>query len=288
MRTLKITTCFILLFSLHSAGQKDTLTYVFFGHPYNWDNSTTLDPRVENIDTSEFDGIWLGGDVIRETSLYYSNFQYLDSLFNLQKPSNHWALGNHDTRNRNLEWYSEFTGRPTYYAHSTTGLTSIVMDGNITPLDCANLNKQFQMIQNVCDTISNGYLIFLIHHGITLDVPGTDQPSSYGHTALKHWMANCYEDSSSYLKSIYPMLIEVEKRGVEVMHIMGDVGASKKSYYGVSDDGIQYFGSGINNTYYTSDNLPIITPDLVLILEHIPKENKMNWKFVELNSLKTN
>ena len=64
--------------------------------------------------------------------LYYSNFEYLDSLYNLSKASNHWTLGNHDSRNGNLEWYSEFTKRPTYYTHTTEGLTIIVMDGNIS------------------------------------------------------------------------------------------------------------------------------------------------------------
>ena len=285
---LQIITCLVLLSNLPSLGQKDTLTYGFFGHPYYWANSTRIDPRVENLDTSQFDGIWLGGDVISEASLLYSNFEYLDSMFNLKKPSNHWTLGNHDTRNRNLEWYSEFTKRSTYYTHSTLGLTTIVMNGNITPLDCENLDKQFKMIQNVCDTISSGYLIFLIHHGITVNVPGVAQPSTYGHSAFTNWMSNCYDDSASYVKSIYPMLIDVEKRGVEVMHIMGDVGANAKSYYGISDDGIEYFGSGINNSYNDVKNIPIVNPDLILVLEHIPSKNKMNWKFVELNSLKTN
>tara|TARA_Y100000766_G_C18817670_1_gene561305 strand:- start:27 stop:893 length:867 start_codon:yes stop_codon:yes gene_type:complete len=280
--------CLLILFFIYNInfGQKDTLSYVFIGHPYWWEDSKKIDPRIEKMDTNEFDGIWFGGDVISEAGLYYSNFEYLDSLYDLSKPSNHWTLGNHDSRNGNLEWYSEFTKRPTYYSHSTEGLTVIVMDGNISPLDCENLDKQYEMIKNVCDTISKGYLVFLIHHGITIDVPGIPSPSSYGHTALKNWMAYCDNDSSTYAKSIYPMLVEVEEKGIEVMHVMGDVGANKKYFHGISDDGIDYFGSGINNSYNILKDIPIVNPDLVLLFKHIPKENKMLWEFIEVNSLK--
>ena len=276
----------ILFFIKNMAlGQKDTLSYVFIGHPYLWGNSEKIDSRIEKMDTSEFDGIWLGGDVLSETGLYYSNFEYLDSLFNLSKPENHWTLGNHDTRNGNLEWYSEFTKRPTYYTYSVKGLTVIVMNGNISPLDCETLDKQYEMIKNVCDTISQGYLIFLIHQGITIDVPGIPSPSSYGHTALKNWMAHCEDDSSTYTKAIYPTLVALEEKGIEVMHVMGDVGANKKYFHGISDHGIDYFGSGINNSYNLLKEIPITNPDMVLIFKHIPKENKILWEFVEVNSL---
>lgn len=266
--------------------QNDTLTYGFFGHPYRWGDATKIDVRIENMDTSQFDGIWLGGDVLSEASLLYSNFEYLDGLFDLSKPSNHWALGNHDIRNRNIEWYKEFTKRESYYAHSTKGLTTLVLNGNLSPLNCEDLDKQFEIIKTVCDTISEGFLVILVHHGIYSNVPGVDEPTSYGHSRLENWMANCYDDSASYLNAIYPMLVEVEQRGVQVMHIMGDVGANKKFYYGESADGIEFFGSGINNSYNELKNIPITDPDLILVLKHIPKENKMIWSFVELNSIK--
>lgn len=285
MRTLII--IIAILFGSNGFTQSDTLKYIFLGHPYLWGNSQKIDTRVENIDTSEYNGIWLGGDVLSEASLYYSNFEYLDRLFNLSKPTNHWTLGNHDSRNRNREWYSEFTKRPSYYAYSQNGLTTIVMDGNISPLDCENLDKQYAMIKGVCDTITQGHLMFLIHHGIAIDVPGVKNPSGYGHSALKNWMGNCDADTATYIKTIYPMLVELESKGVNVMHVMGDVGAYKKSYHAVSDDGIDYFGSGINNSYNVLKNLPITEPDLVLIFKHIPKEQKMTWEFVELNNIKS-
>jgi len=266
------------------AQPQDTLTYVFFGHTYQW-GTAGVDARIEQCDLAQFDRIWLGGDVCSEASLKYSTISYINDLFDLGKPGNHWALGNHDSRNGNIEWITEFTKRPTYYAYSENNLTTIVIDGNISPLDCENLNKQYEIIKNVCDTINNGKLIFLVHHGIYQNVPNILNPQSYGHSYLHNWISNCSSDTNTYLKTIYPMLVQAENRGVDVLSIMGDVGANVKSYYGISDDGIEYFGSGINNTYNILYGIPIVSPDLVLIFKHVPSTNSLTWEFVELNSL---
>jgi hypothetical protein len=281
----KLTLLFIIIISLFQnahAADGDTLSYVFLGHTYYWGFPYRVDPRLEKMDMSKYDRIWLGGDICSEASLKYSTFEYLDSLFDLDKPENHWALGNHDTRNRNYEWNEEFTKRPPYYSYSKDGITTIVMNGNISPLDCENLDKQFQIIKNVCDTMTTGNLIFLIHHGITSGVPGIASPSNYGHSNLNPWIANCYSDSASYIDAIYPMLVALKKKGVNVIHIMGDVGANKKSYHAISDDGIEYFGSGINNSKNILKNTPIIDKDLILVFKHVIATNKLTWEFKEL------
>ena len=265
---------------------KDTLIYAFFGHTYQWgSNGLLVDERVEALDMSQFDRIWLGGDICSEASLNYSTLEYIDGIFDIGNVGNHWTLGNHDIRNGNFEWIENLTHRPRYYAHYQDGITVVVLDGNISPLDCENLNKQYKMIKNVCDTINSGYLIFLVHHGIYSNIPGISGPSTYGHSMLKNWMANCDSDSATYLNTIYPMLKDVENKGVNVMHIMGDVGANEKSYYGISNDGVEYFGSGINNSYNVLKEIPIVEPDLILIFKHILSLNQLTWEFIELNDL---
>ena len=81
------------------------------------------------------------------------------------------------------------------------------------------------------------------------------------------------------------MLVKVENRGVDVLHIMGDVGVNAKSYYGVSDDGVEYFGSGINNSMNVLLGTPIVAADLILIFTHKLSTDTLTWEFVELNSL---
>jgi hypothetical protein len=268
--------------------QSDTLTYVFLGHTYQGGDpeSKRIDFRLEAMDLSRFDRIWLGGDIGSEAGLNYSSLTYLDSIFDLKKPGNHWALGNHDTRNGNIEWIEEITGRPTYYAYSQNSITTIVMNGCISPLDCENINQQYKLIKSVCDTISSGYLIFLIHQGITKGVPGMPDPINFAHQEKKNWLANCNADSNSYAEAIYPLLVDVEARGVEVMHIMGDIGGSlPKSFYGTSSDGIEYFASGIGNGYKILNNLSVWGPDEILIFKHVLATNELLWEFVLLNDL---
>ncbi len=255
---------------------KEVLRYIFMGHTYKSDSK--VDPRLEKLDFSSYDGIWLGGDICSEASRDESTFWYLDSLFDLSNPLTFWALGNHDTRNGNYEWFEEYTKRETYFAYSHSGITSIVMNTNLVPTDCYNIERQYDIIVNVCDTISNSsHLILLMHHGLWANVPGLPpSPGSYCHSNLKYWNATCTDVNSNFVNAIYPMLVEVEQKGIDVICVMGDVGASEKKLNYVSDDGINFLGCGL--FHGEPDNQ-------VLIFTHTPKENKLTWQYHNLDSL---
>ena len=254
---------------------KEVLKYIFMGHTYKSD--TKVDPRLEKFDFSNYDGIWLGGDICSETSRDQSTFWYLDSLFDLSNPLTFWALGNHDTRNGNHEWFKKYTKRETYFAHYHSGITSIVMNTNLVPTDCYNMERQYEIIVNVCDTISNSsHLILLMHHGLWANVPGLPSPGAYCHSNLRFWNATCTDVNSNFVNAIYPMLVEVEHKGIEVICIMGDVGSSKKKFNYVSDDGINFLGCGLY--HQEPDNM-------VLIFTHTPEEKKLTWQYHNLDSL---
>lgn len=270
-----------------SFSQTDTLKYLFIGHPNKGvQNSDQTDVRLESADFTEYNNLWLGGDLCGETSLKFSTIQSMSDLFNLSKPGNHLTFGNHDVRNGNLEWYKEITGKDPYYSYSANnGLTVIVLNGSITPLDCDNINKQYWMIKNVVDTIQSGHLIFLVHTGITYGVPGVMNPSSYAHTQLIHWRANCFDSAATYINSIYPLLVELELKGVQVKQIVGDVGAGLKTFYGISDDGVEIFGSGLNNSYDEIINGNATLQDSVLLFKHVPENNYLGWEFIPVTDL---
>lgn len=289
MNVIRIILCILFIgsFIIPSKAQNDTLTYVFFGHPYQGGepDGKAVDFRLEVMDMSQFDGIWLGGDVGSEAALNYTNLNYLDSLFDLDNPMTHWALGNHDTRNGNLEWIEEFTQRPSFYSHSANGLTVVVLDGNITPLDCEKLNAQYNLIQSICDTIQSGNLVFLVHHGIAIGVPNVADPVTYAHNEAKNWLPHCYHDSATYSNAIYPLLANVEQRGVEVFHIMGDTGSWYKSYHGTSTDGVDYLAAGLGNGNKIQTGQPIHAEDVAIVFKHILSTNQLTWSFVKINDL---
>ena len=265
----------VLCFSQNTDSAKDTLHYIFMGHIYDFHAlGDKVDPRIEQLDLSGYDGIWLGGDVCSEALLKYSTVQYIDSLFDLSNPNTYWALGNHDARNGNFEWLKEFTGRETYFTHYQNGITTIILNTCLVPSDCENLNNQYKMIENVCDTIQNSsHLVLLMHHGIWRDVPNLPPPCTYAQSDLVYWNAHCYSVNSTFVNAVYSLLLEVKNRGIKVLCILGDMGAQR--FYMPSVDSIHFMGC------WLSDN-PV---DDIMIFEYDLVNRKLNWEFHNLDSL---
>jgi hypothetical protein len=284
-RLVSIASCLVFFF-LSQAQNKDTLKYIFLGHTYQYYTAgDKVDNRFKNIQLSEYDGVWHGGDLCSESLMNFTTLEYIDSVFNLKHPNTHWALGNHDSRNPNWIWLEELTGKKTYYASNYKGITVIVLNTGITPYDCEQLNDQYNMIVNVCDTIQkSSHLVILVHHGIWDDVPGLPSPYAYAQSNLIHYNFNCYSVESTFAKEIYPRLVEVKNRGVEVISIMGDMGAKKIEY--VSDDGLIFLGTGLYKSKYENPIERANSPtDWVLIFKHTPANGWMKWEFVDFDIL---
>lgn len=260
----------------------DTLKYIFIGHPKLKRNGLDkVDPRVEALDLSVYDRVWLGGDITDESNLYYSNLEYIDSLFDVSNPSNHWAFGNHDLRNFNTDWLTEITGKRTFYTHHEKGITTIVLNFAIAPTNCELLNEQYNLIKSVCDTITNSsHLILMSHFCVWENVPGIRRSSLYAHFNLKKWISNCTDKPGDFAYTIYPMLTAVKNRGVEVINIIGDSGSFQKGISMVSSDSIHFIASGIQ-----PNTQPVYGPDKLLIFKHIPNQRKLTWDFHVLDSL---
>lgn len=268
---------FVIALNLPAQTEQDTIRYIFMGHCYQLGAGSNVDYRLEQLDYSNFEGVWLGGDVCITSMLDYSTVQYLNNLFDLANPETHWALGNHDARLGNLEWYEEITNRETYFAYSSYGITRIVMNTNLVPTNCEMIDEQYEIISNVCDTISeSNYLILIMHHGIWRGVPSLPNPIVIGHSDLVYWNSNCYDVNSTFVNSIYPKLLEVKNKGIDVICVYGDMGAQQKTFRMDSDDGIHFLGCGLNN------NEP---DDAVLIFNYIKQTGMLEYDFHNLDSL---
>lgn len=267
-----------MTFSTMVVAQEPVVKYIFIGHCYQpYTAGDKVDYRLEEFDFSGFEGIWLGGDVCSEAMLNYTTVQYIDTLFNLGNPETHWSLGNHDARNGNWEWYEQFAGRKTYYAYSSHGITRIVMNTNIVPTDCEDLNAEYVIISNVCDTVSNVTdLVLLMHHDLWHDVPGLPPPATYAQSDLVYWNANCDSVNTRFVDVIYPKLIAVKQRGINVTCILGDMGATWKKFDMFSDDSIRFMGCGL---YHNSPD------DNVLFIEKETENAPLRFAFHNLDSL---
>lgn len=261
---------FLLFISLSqwSLGQKDfEKKYIFFGHAYD---GYTYDSRLANINMDQYDGIFMGGDILSEASLAIQYLENLDSLVHLSSPMTMWALGNHDSRNGNWEWISEYTHRKTYFAHFADKSVFMVLNTNIVPYDCEPLEEQFYMIKNVCDSISQAENLFLfMHHNIWDRVPGLSPGWSIGHVNCKYWLANCDSVSAHFYNVVYPMLVEVKEKGINVYCVFGDLGVpGKEKFNEISTDGIYFLGSGL---YLSSPG------DEILLFDNHNGEIQFNW-----------
>jgi hypothetical protein len=272
---------FLAIGTIGMSQENDTLKYIFLGHIKLKQNGLDkVDPRVAGLDMSYFDRIWLGGDITDESNLNYETLEYIDSLFDVSNPSNCWAFGNHDQRNYNDEWLRKITGKNSYYTYFENGITTMVVNYGITPADCEQLNDQFNMIKTVCDTISeSSHLIILSHYCPWRNVPSLPNPFVYGHSDFKNWIANCDDDAGQFVYSIYPLLKEVKNKGITVINIMGDCGATKGRIM-ESDHGIYFIASGIQAN--TQDEYG---PDRVLLIKHVPANSFLDWEFLNLDSL---
>jgi len=267
----------IVVLNINAQTEQDTISYIFMGHCYQSGAPNNVDSLVEKLDYSNYEGVWLGGDVCITSMLDYSTVQYIDSLFDLGNPETHWTLGNHDARLGNEEWYEEFTNRETYFAYSSYGITRIVMNTNLVPTNCEMMDEQFEIISNVCDTISeSNYLILIMHHGIWRGVPSLPPPIVIGNSDLVYWNSNCYDINSTFVNSVYPKLVEVKNRGVDVICVYGDMGSQQKTFQMNSDDGITFLGCGLHH------NQP---DDAVLIFNYIQETGILEYNFHNLDSL---
>lgn len=93
----------------------------------------------------------------------------------------------------------------------------------------------------------------------------------------------------SFEQLVYPLLRQVQKRGVQVLLIAGDLGQRQKTFEFRTAEGIYFLGTGINNSLdpaFAPDYVTNFDPDRVLLFEHFPEERRLEWEFVLLEKLR--
>ncbi len=279
--------CLSLLLFLVGCKEQTSYKFLFVGHAYDWSNwkGDTVDPRLERMNLDRYDGIWLGGDVCANTSLNPKTMQYLDRAFDLDNPLSHFVLGNHDYRDNNIQPYFDATGRQDFYTSRNHNLVVSVLNTNLNSSNCHGLDAQYEMLMNVCDTITSAsHYVLLMHHQIFENIPGAEAFRSNG--VCKYYAMNCGSNNSYFKTALYPRLVELEKKGIEVVIVVGDSGWHKGSEE-ESVDGVTFLSSGINNTHYIGKDVDHskLGKDKVLVFDLDTEQRQLTWSFVELGDL---
>lgn len=281
--------------------ESPTYHYFFTGHCYQWNAAHwgRTDYRLEKIKLDTFDQLWLGGDLVENMFHHPDNIEFVDTFFNVGSPTTHWAIGNHDVLDQKADFsgIEKRTHRKTYNTTHTNGITILVLNTtefgfpeyHHQPHECEMLNGQWDLINAVTDTIQkSSHLVVLHHHALLTNALTENQLNIQKHFNLYQPDLNIgCKKRGPFSELVYPLLVEVQKRGVQVVLVGGDTGQQVKDFEFTTKDNIIFLGSGLNNSAGT-ENVPTYfnqAPDKVLIFKHQPKFRKLEWEFRVLDEM---
>lgn len=250
----------------------NTQQYIFLGHTRT-NSNPFMDNLVENIDYSNYDMLWLGGDIAANTSKDDETMAHVDSIFDVSKLNTLWALGNHDYAN--LDRISSFTGRPPFYAYNKNGITFVVLDTQDSLSNIIGLQKE--LFESVVDTIQESSYLILIHHKL-IWMYGDDYLEPLISSVSNGRLGDCFYciNANNFYADIYPKLLAVKQRGIEVLCIAGDIGKKAKEFEYTTEEGIHFLASGIWDG--SSENK-------ALLFNHDVSNKTLNWEFKLLTDL---
>lgn len=287
----------LLLMLLGCSNEQVNKQYLFLGHCYDWgpNDHNRIDERLDSMDFTSFDQIWLGGDLCVRTSKNEFTLQYLDSVLFIGSEKTHWTLGNHDLQDGSLSRIASYTRKPSFYSRSFDDLVLFVMNTSFNHPQlgygndwCESVDRQYQLIAQVCDTIADASHLVVIHHHNLLTNALTENQYEMKEIAHYYYPQQAFRctPKETFEEAIYPLLEQVQKKGIQVILIAGDYGQRHKGFQYQTKEGIWFLGSGINNSMGEREVLPYYvtntSPDSILIFTRNTEEKTLKWKFHEL------
>lgn len=251
---------------------QDSLQFLHVAHTRMNSNGEFNEPLTQ-VDFSKYDVLLLGGDLASNTSIDSRPMDSLDHVFDFASENTLWALGNHDYDD--LDLVKEYTGRPPFYTYTKEKVTFLVLD---TQDSMSNfVGEQLEMIKNVVDTLSYSTHLVLLHHKLIWMYGNAELESeismvSNGQAGECFWCIN----PNNFYPDVYPLLLDVEEQGIEVLCIGGDLGFYSKTFQYETPEGIDFLGAGMN---LGDEENP------VLLLKYDFTTSQLDWMFQLLRDL---
>lgn len=232
-----------------------------------------IEKEIRDIDYEGYDVLCLGGDIDGYTSESEMTMQVWDELFSFGKETTLWTLGNHDIDNRAL--VEKYTQRPSYYTWNYKSINFLVLDDQ---LERSNIiGDQLKLVETVADTITSAdYLIVLTHNLLWMyDHPILEPMIDSVSNGRLGTCSFCIKPNNFY-PDIYPELLKVKAKGIEVYCIAGDLGLRAKEFAFTTEEGIHFLASGIDFSQEGNKGL---------ILELTDTPTDLVWYFEDLENL---
>lgn len=269
----------LALFALSCAGEhfdKDKATYLHIAHTRSYSEAVDqLMPAVEALDYSRFDILMLGGDLVYESTGKRETLLHLDTVFDLSNPHTLWTLGNHDYHDH-PEWIPEITGRPNAFAFQKYGITYLVLDSQED--NCNISGRQKKLLEETLEALKPGTTHLIVLHHKLLWMMDNGALQGRADAVTNGGTGGCFHciPPNNFYAEVYPRLLKVQKKGIQVICIAGDIGVKVHEFEYQSPEGIYFLASGLKDG--GADNR-------VLLFEHDIKNRKLSWKFEKLPNL---
>lgn len=250
----------------------ESKSYLHLSHTRT-NSNPSMDSVVEKVDFRKFDMLWLGGDLAHLTSADDATMTHVDSIFDIGNINTLWALGNHDYTDLNR--VEEYTNRPPYYSMNQDGITFIILDTQDSLSNIIGAQKDFLL--GVLDTIQESTHLVILHHKLIWMYGNAylePQISSISNGGL----GSCFYciNPNNFNSEIYPKLVEIKQRGIEVLCIGGDIGFKVTEFEYQTSEGIYFLASGITNNEKNNK---------ALLFQHDLTTNSLTWSFKLLTEL---
>lgn len=246
-------------------------SYIYVAHT-RLNSNDSLYHKVYDIDFSNYDMTLLGGDLSMSSfSRKKVILPHLDSVFDFKSPNTLWSIGNHD--NVSNKRFYETTLKNKYHAYQKDDVTFITLNSQDSLSSIVGNQKTF--LFSVLDTIQTSSVLLMTHKLIFMnDHPILDEKISKVCNAGKGDCFHCHNTNNFY-QDIYPKLLEVKKRGVQVLWVGGDLGYKTSEFEYIDDHGIVFLGNGF---WFKKDWNKVL-------LFSKAKEEALTYTFVPIDTL---
>lgn len=272
-KALLVAVVVLFTFSCKRSSITEPTSYIYLSHP-RVDSNDSIYGKVYGIDFSKYDMTLLGGDLA--LSSFTRNpekiiLPHLDSIFNFKSPTTLWSVGNHDKVS--AKRYERTTLKKKYHAYQKDDITFITLDSQDSLSSIVGKQKDFFF--SVLDTIQTSSVLVMTHKLIFMnDHPILDPQINEVCNANKGDLYH-YHNPNNFQKEIYPKLLELREKGMQVIWVGGDLGYKKTSFEFIDDAGIIFLGNGL---WYKKEG------NKVLIFSK-KKQKPITYKFTYLDTL---
>lgn len=209
-----------------------------------------MDDLVETLDYTKFDMLWMGGDMLWNTTEDDATMQHLDSVLDVGNPNTLWSLGNHD--DKDVTRLERYTNRPPYYSYYHNDITFIVLETQVATGNISGAQKTF-FDDAIANMQPSSYLVVLHHALIYLDDDGYLDSLT---------VVNSTVPENNFYADVYPSLVTVQQTGTQVLCIGGDIGFVVDEFEYTTTDGIEFLASGISFATPQENKALLFTHDL--------------------------